>query len=294
MPNLKSILESLLFVSSKPLSLKELVKFGNGSEEETIKSLEEIRLERKESGIILTVANNEYQLATNPENVEQIKTFLNSDLREKLTDATIEVLSIIAYRQPIGRNEIEAIRGVNSQYSIRHLLMRGLIEKIQNPNDSRGILYQVTNELLQQLGLSSINDLPDFETITANIKLPETPAAKPEEIVKDDNTKIEPDTEIIKNTEPSPEPNNNESEITTENNQQTTETSEAEADHFDTNPINESSELKTDEPSSEEIEQTEVHEEPEEIITPDPEPKPAPQNNFPKPPQIQSFNYPPS
>ena len=181
MPNLKNILESILFVSSKPLSLKTLAKVTEKETAEIQNALAELIEEKKSTGIILTEANGEYQLATNPENVTEVKNFLNSDLREKLTDATIEVLAIIAYRQPISKAEIEAIRGVNSQYSIRHLLMRGLIEKVPNPNDARGSLYQVTNEFLQQLGISSIKDLPDFDTLVTNIKLPETPAARPEE-----------------------------------------------------------------------------------------------------------------
>jgi segregation and condensation protein B len=88
-------------------------------------------------------------------------------------------LGIIAYRQPISKAEIEAIRGVNSQYSLRHLLMRGLIEKVPNPNDARSALYQTTTEFLQHLGLSSNKDLPDFGKLVEEIKLPETPRLAP-------------------------------------------------------------------------------------------------------------------
>src|SRR4029077_11229380 len=96
-------------------------------------------------------------------------------LREKLTDATVEVLAIIAYRQPISKAEMEAIRGVNSQYSIRNLLMRGLIEKTPTPADARSFLYQTTTEFLMHLGLGSVKDLPEFEKLVENIKLPQTP-----------------------------------------------------------------------------------------------------------------------
>src|SRR4029077_18687595 len=102
--------------------------------------------QKKDAGVILLENGSEYQLTTNSAYSTQVKNFLNAELREKLTDATVEVLAIIAYRQPISKAEIEAIRGVNSQYSLRALLMRGLIEKISNPTDARSFLYQTTTE----------------------------------------------------------------------------------------------------------------------------------------------------
>ncbi len=173
-------LESVLFVSSKPLATEQLAKFVNASEQEVIAALAQLVERKKSEGVVLLNVNGYWQLATHPENVELVKNFLNADLREKLTDATVEVLGIIAYRQPISKAEIESIRGVNSQYSVRQLLMRGLIEKVSNPNDSRSNLYQVTTEFLQHLGLQSVNDLPEFEKLTSSIKLPETPQAQPE------------------------------------------------------------------------------------------------------------------
>lgn len=172
--NLKSQIESLLFVSNKPLKIKDFLKYTQATEEEIKQTLNTLIEERKTSGVLVLESNSEYQMATNPENSEIVKTFLNSDLREKLTDATVEVLSIIAYRQPISKNEIESIRGVNSQYSIRTLLMRGLIEKTLNPNDLRSSYYQTTSEFLQHMGLGSTSDLPDFQTLVGQIKLPET------------------------------------------------------------------------------------------------------------------------
>ncbi len=131
---------------------------------------------RSGSGVVLLEAPEGFQLATNSSNSDLVKAFLNADLRESLTEATVEVLAIIAYRQPISKAEIEAIRGVNSQYSLRSLLMRGLIEKVPNPNDARGSMYKITTEFLMQLGITSVNDLPDFEELVSKIQLPETPA----------------------------------------------------------------------------------------------------------------------
>lgn len=177
---LKSQIESILFVSNKPLSSKQLAKFTESDQTQVKQLLSELIAERKNSGVVILEASDNYQMATNGENVELVKTFLNSDLREKLTDATVEVLAIIAYRQPISKSELEAIRGVNSQYSIRHLLMRGLIEKSSNPTDGRSNYYQITTEFMQQLGITRIEDLPAFADLVKNIKLPEAPGLSDE------------------------------------------------------------------------------------------------------------------
>lgn len=179
MNELSDKIESILFVSNKPLNAKILSKLLNDTEENILLAVNNLAEARKNTGIVLLSANGNFQLATNAKNSEVVTGFLNSDLREKLTDASIEVLAIIAYRQPISRSEIEAIRGVNSQYSIRHLLMRGLIEKLNNPGDARGSLYQITTEFLQHMGITDVKDLPQFDELVKNIKLPETPDTKP-------------------------------------------------------------------------------------------------------------------
>ena len=169
-------LEALLFVAGKPLRAKDFAKLLEMEEGQIKSALDALYLEKKDSGVVLLENSGEYQLSTNSRFSTQVKNFLNMELREKLTDATVEVLAIIAYRQPISKAEIEAIRGVNSQYSLRHLLIRGLIEKTHNPNDLRSFLYQTTTEFLQHMGLSSVKDLPEFEKLVEQIKLPQTPA----------------------------------------------------------------------------------------------------------------------
>ncbi len=173
---LSSILECLLFSSGRPLRAKDFAKILEIEESLVKDTLAKMVKERKNYGIVLLDNNGEYQLATNSKYSPQVKNFLNAELREKLTDATVEVLAIIAYRQPISKAEIEAIRGVNSQYSLRHLLIRGLIEKINNPSDARSFLYQTTTEFLMHLGLGTTGDLPEFAKLVEHIKLPETPA----------------------------------------------------------------------------------------------------------------------
>src|SRR5690348_916518 len=100
MPSIKSKLQSILFVSNKPLQPKQLAKVLDATEAEVIQGLRELVQEHHDSGVIIIEGSDGYQMATNRENSEIVKAFLNADLRERLTDATVEVLAIIAYRQP--------------------------------------------------------------------------------------------------------------------------------------------------------------------------------------------------
>ncbi|OGE83628.1 MAG: SMC-Scp complex subunit ScpB [Candidatus Doudnabacteria bacterium RIFCSPLOWO2_01_FULL_44_21] len=169
---LKSQILSILFVASKPVTIKELVGVLEVSEEELKQAVAELVSENQSSGIILLAHNNKLQLSSNPDHSSVVKKFLSLELREKLTDAALETLAIILYKQPISKAEIENIRGVNSQYTLRHLLIRGLIEKIQSPSDRRMQLYKTTLEFMQHLGIKDMKDLPDFEELTKSIELP--------------------------------------------------------------------------------------------------------------------------
>jgi segregation and condensation protein B len=172
--NLISKVESLLFVSSKPVSIKDLARSLEADETQIKQALDNLKTQKQDSGVVLLESNGKYQLATHAQNSDVVKNYLNAELRERLTDATVEVLGIIAYRQPISKAEVEAIRGVNSQHSLRQLLIRGLVEKIPHPHDARSHLYQTTSEFLQHLGLQSVRDLQEFDKLASELKLPET------------------------------------------------------------------------------------------------------------------------
>lgn len=177
--DLKSTIESLLFVAGRPVKKSELIKVLKATGGDVQTALDEIKAAHTNSGIVLLEQNGSYLLSTNPENSAQVKNFLNAELREHLTDAALETLSIIAYKQPVSRAEIESIRGVNSQYTIRLLMMRGLIEKGQSTKDSRVTLYRTTHEFLQHMGLTSHSDLPDFEELTKHVVAPQGFDQKP-------------------------------------------------------------------------------------------------------------------
>ncbi|KKQ40457.1 MAG: Segregation and condensation protein B [Candidatus Moranbacteria bacterium GW2011_GWC2_37_73] len=110
----------------------------------------------------LLVKGEEVQLVSNPENAEFIEGLVKSELQDSLSNAAMEVVSIIAYRGPISKTEIEAIRGVNCAYTLRNLLLRGLIERNDNPNDSRGYVYAITFDFLKKLGIESVKNLPEY------------------------------------------------------------------------------------------------------------------------------------
>src|SRR5579864_4074934 len=121
MNKLQPIIESILFVASKPLTAAGIAKILEAEKSEVEAALKNLAELHQEAGVVLLESKEGWQFATNSKHSAEVKNFLNAELREKLTEATIETLAIIAYRQPISRSEIEAIRGVNCQYAIRHL-----------------------------------------------------------------------------------------------------------------------------------------------------------------------------
>jgi segregation and condensation protein B len=169
---LKSQILSILFVALEPVSIKELEVALELDNEQIRQAVAELVSENLTSGIILLAHDDKLQLASNPGNSGIVKKFLSLELREKLSEAALETLAIVLYRQPVSKTDIENIRGVNSQYTLRQLLIRGLIEKIQSPADKRMQLYKTTLEFMQHLGIKNMNDLPDFEELTKAIELP--------------------------------------------------------------------------------------------------------------------------
>jgi segregation and condensation protein B len=168
---LKSIIESILFVSGEPVKIARLVKITEASKPEVENAIMMMKNEYAGRGLTLIQKEDEVQLATNPENATFVDDLVKSEIQENLSKAALEVLSIVAYRGPITRLEVEAIRGVNCTFTLRTLLMRGLLERVENPKDNRGFLYKVSFEFLKKLGLESINQLPDFETLSKDERI---------------------------------------------------------------------------------------------------------------------------
>jgi segregation and condensation protein B len=172
-PKLKSIAESLLFLSGEPLKISKIAKICESSKAEVEQAIMILQGEYSSTGrgIILIKKEDEVQLSTNPENFSFIDRLVKSEMQEGLSKAALEVLSIVAYKGPITRAEIESIRGVNCSFTLRSLMMRGLLERIDNPKDGRGYLYKISFEFMKKLGIENIEKLPDYKELTADPRI---------------------------------------------------------------------------------------------------------------------------
>lgn len=160
---LQSQLESLLFVSAKPLSVKELVDLTMTNVSEVEKALAELAEDYKNQarGFTLIKNNGQYQLTTSSENAELVAKFLRDETSGELSQPSLETLTIIAYRGPIAKLDLERIRGVNCSLILRNLLLRGLIEEKTDRQKNENF-YSVTLDFIKFLGISTIEELPDY------------------------------------------------------------------------------------------------------------------------------------
>lgn len=162
--------EAILFWKAEPVSVSWLVKALGKSEAEIKTALEFLESKLVDRGVKLILKGDEVMLGTDPKASGLIEKLTKEELSSDLGKASLEALSIILYQGPVTRAQIDYIRGVNSSFILRHLQIRGLVEKITNPNDARSFLYQPTFDLLQHLGVTKIEDLPEYADLTAKLK----------------------------------------------------------------------------------------------------------------------------
>jgi len=167
-------LEALLFVSPGFTSLEQLSSTLKISDTKVVGLLNFLDKHYKTyHGIRLQEKNKKYQLTSPPEYAEMVEEFLGLEVTTHLSQAALEALTIIAYKQPTTRPEIDSIRGVNSDTVVKSLLSKGMIEELgRSEAVGRPILYGVTSEFMQHFGLESLDQLPviDFEALNQNIK----------------------------------------------------------------------------------------------------------------------------
>ncbi|MEK7653207.1 MAG: SMC-Scp complex subunit ScpB [Patescibacteria group bacterium] len=170
--SIENQIESLLFISHKPLSIKELAKLMSVEIEEIKNALAELekKYETRAGGIKLLKIDDKYQMATAGDSGEIVKKFIKSEMTGELTRPSLEALTVIAYRGPISKAELEIIRGVNCSLILRNLLMRGLIEAEEDKKKAV-TAYRITFDFLKYLGLSKVEELPDFEKLNRNNNL---------------------------------------------------------------------------------------------------------------------------
>lgn len=170
---LKSVVESLLFVSGEPVKISKLAKITKAPApniENAVMELSGEYLGRKR-GMIIIKKDGNIQLATSPDNSSYINKLVESELRGDLSKASLEVISVIAYKGPVARSDIEIIRGVNSSFTLRNLLMRGLVERMENSENKRRYLYKISFDFLKKLGLGSVKELPDYEKVSKDERI---------------------------------------------------------------------------------------------------------------------------
>lgn len=162
---LESHIEGVLFYKSSPVEKLFLAEFFDVSPDELEASLTLLSESLQNRGVRLIMTDTTVQLVTAPDLSDEIEQLRTQELSRDIGKAGAETLAIILYKGPLTRAEIDRIRGVNSTFIIRNLLIRGLIERRANPKDSRSFHYAITPSLLQHLGIEKREDLPEFEDI---------------------------------------------------------------------------------------------------------------------------------
>lgn len=159
----KASLEALLFAAGEPVTVSAIVKTTEIPELEIKKLMDELISDYRErnSGILVAEIADGYQMVTNPDFSMWVKKFKNINQTSKLSPPTLETLAIIAYKQPITKLEIDQLRGVNSDGTVKSLLDKRLIRIVgKKETPGRPFLYGTTKEFLQYFGLKNLSDLP--------------------------------------------------------------------------------------------------------------------------------------
>ncbi len=189
-------LEALLFIYGEPIDIKKLAKILSLSEEKVKNGLTllEEELKRDERGLALIWDKDRVQLVTKAEFSKLLEDITKEEFTEDLTPAALETLSIVSYAGPITRADLEYIRGVNSSFILRSLLIRGLVERSPDPKRPNAYIYSASFDLLKKLGLSKTTGLPNYQKYNDLVKLlyEETKQQPQKEVVLPAETGQEP------------------------------------------------------------------------------------------------------
>lgn len=163
--HIEHALEALLFYRTEPTAVTDLPGLLNVSLDDVTNGLALLDTSLKTRGIRLLHTDTHVQLVTAPEAQPLIDTIRTQELSADIGKSGAETLAIILYKGPVSRSEIDSIRGVNSTFILRNLLVRGLIERRPHPHDNRSFVYAITPELYTHLGATTRESLPDFEAV---------------------------------------------------------------------------------------------------------------------------------
>lgn len=163
-------IEALLFFKGEPVSIKKISEILSVTEEKVRESLIVLKNRQINTGLTIIENATDVCIGTNKLASEFIEKMRKEELSRDLTKSALETLSIILYKNKATRSEIDYIRGVNSSFILRNLLIRGLIEKNIDANDSRRYSYSPTIETLQFMGITNLAELPDYENVVKNLQ----------------------------------------------------------------------------------------------------------------------------
>lgn len=165
---IKSAIESMMFVWGEPISIKEIAEVFNVDKKEIYEYCKELQQEYEQEGrgIVIREVNKSFQFVTRKENLDYIEQLCTPVKHKKLSQSALEVLAIIAYKQPVTKGEIESIRGIRCDRVIEGLTKKNLIAEVGRSNAvGRPILYGTTDEFLKQFGFETLKELPGIEDI---------------------------------------------------------------------------------------------------------------------------------
>ena len=161
--NLQNHIEAVLFLVAEPIEIKKLAEILGQEKKDVEKAVEELEVNLQERGLVLVRKDDQVMLGTAPESSQYCEKLIKEELDKNMGKAGLETLAIILYKGEVGKADIDYIRGVNSAFSLRSLMIKGLIERKVNPQNKRSYIYSPSIMLFQHLGISKKEDLPDFE-----------------------------------------------------------------------------------------------------------------------------------
>lgn len=175
---LQAKIEAILFVATKPLSVKQLCRAVDGEEVDVRSAVAALAAAKngETSGVHIVQNGDDVQMVTNPACAKLVEEHLAVELDPELTKPSVEALTIIAYRGPITKPEIEAIRGVNCSLIVRNLLLRGLIVETDDAGKMQPA-YTLSTDALRYFGVHNAEELPDYAELHANAKIAQLLAA---------------------------------------------------------------------------------------------------------------------
>ncbi len=163
MSEVRAALEAILFVAEAPLSETELAEVLEIPRSDAATAIAELRDELAErgGGLVLREVAGGWRLYTTPDTKPYLERFAATEKATRLSNAALETLAVVAYKQPVSRGQVAEIRGVDSERALRTLQRHGLVEEIGHaPGPGQALLYGTTDLLVEKLGISSIGDLP--------------------------------------------------------------------------------------------------------------------------------------